>query len=108
MMINPPSSPRRKRACRPRELRQEAPPPMAILQDEIQMLRSVMRRVIALADEGRSLEELLHVLDTLSSAAARLARLLKAEQDFSKETEDIGEILNQALGEVIETLKKEG
>ena len=78
------------------------------MRGEIQMLRSVMRRVIALADEGRSLEELLHVLDTLSSASDRLARLLKAEQHFSKETENIGEILNQALGEVIETLKKEG
>ena len=49
-----------------------------------------------------------HVLDTLGSASTRLARLLKAEQDFSQESDDIGALLNQALGEVIETLKKEG
>lgn len=107
MMKTSPTPPHRQRAAKPREPRQDTPPE-AVLRDEIQMLRSVMRRVIALAGEGRSLEELLHVLDTLSSAAARLARLLKAEQDFSKETEDISEILNQALGEVIDTLKKEG
>lgn len=101
------SSSHRQRAERPPAIPNNTPPE-TVLRGEIQMLRSVMRRVIALADEGRSLEELLHVLDTLSSASDRLARLLKAEQHFSKETENIGEILNQALGEVIETLKKEG
>jgi len=72
------------------------------------MLRFLMRRVITLAKEGQSLEELLQVLDTFSSAATRLAKLLKADQDFSAENENLGELLNQALNEVIETMKKGG
>lgn len=77
------------------------------LKEEIRMLRSVMRRVINLAEGGQSLDELLRVLDTFSSAATRLAKLLKAEQQFARDAENVGEILNQALSEVIDALKKE-
>jgi len=107
MRETPPSPTRRARAANPRATPQKTSPE-TVLRDEIQMLRTMMRRVIALADEGRSLEELLRVLDTLSSAAARLTKLLKAEQEQKKENENIGELLNQALSEVIETLKTEG
>ncbi|MCC6147308.1 MAG: hypothetical protein IT308_07035 [Anaerolineaceae bacterium] len=103
----PPSPPPPRRAGKSHRIRRDTPP-AAILRDEITMLRAMIRRVTALADDGRSLEELLHVLDTLGSASSRVARLLKAEHDFMQQTEDIGALLNQALGEVIETLKREG
>ncbi len=72
------------------------------------MLRSVMQRVIALAEEDQTLDELLRVLDIFSSASTRLAKLLKTEQEFTRDAENFGAGLNQVLSEVIETLKKDG
>jgi len=75
------------------------------LQDEIGMLRMVMRQVMSLADDGRSLNDLLHILDSLSQASTRLASLLKAERALGEEQE-LGSALNQALAEVIRELQR--
>lgn len=72
------------------------------------MLRSMMRRAAALADESCSLDEILKLLDTLSKASTRLAGLIKAEQQFAGNEHDFGSALNQAIGEVLNELKKEG
>lgn len=98
MSLSDPPTPRKSRPARRRGGTQPA-----ALRDEILMLRSVMRRVMALADEGRPLAELLHILDSLSKASNRLANLLKAERQLD-ENQDVAEALNEALAEVIREL----
>ncbi|MBN2047764.1 MAG: hypothetical protein JW750_07985 [Anaerolineaceae bacterium] len=71
--------------------------------DEIHMIRGIMQRVMALADEGRTLPELLRVLDTLSMASTRLATLLKTDAQFSKQ-EDVAAALNLALAELLDEM----
>ncbi|HHY88990.1 MAG TPA: hypothetical protein GYA06_08740 [Chloroflexi bacterium] len=68
------------------------------LTEEIAMLRVVLRRVMALADEGRPLPELLRIAETLGKAATRLATLLKAERQLGQ-----GEVTS-ALDEVLEEM----
>ncbi len=75
------------------------------LRDEIRMLRAVIRRVGGLADEGRSMEDLLDLLDGLSAACSRLANMLRTEQFLS--TQEIAGLLNQRLSGVIEDLRQE-
>jgi len=74
------------------------------LQDEIRMMRLIIRRVMNLADEGRSLAEVLRVLDSVGAASTRLARLLKAEGELDKK-QGMAEALSQALAKVTEDLK---
>ncbi len=73
------------------------------LQDEILMLRAMMRRIKALADEGRSLPELLSVLKVLGLASTRLVTLLKAERALA-EDQDLAAALSQALSQVTKEL----
>lgn len=76
------------------------------LQDEIRMLRNLMRRIRALADEGRPLPELLRILETLGKSSTRLATLLKTERLLAGD-EDFGQALNDALKDVIRDLTGE-
>jgi hypothetical protein len=74
------------------------------LQDEIRMIRLIIRRVLNLADEGRSLAEVLHVLDTVGEASTRLAGLLKAADALDKK-QGVAAALSQALSEITEEMK---
>lgn len=70
------------------------------------MVRAVIRRVMALADNGHSLSELLKLLDTLSKASGRLATLLKAERTLCEDL-DVASALKRALADVLEELESE-
>jgi hypothetical protein len=74
------------------------------LQDEIRMIRLIIRRVLSLADEGRSLAEVMRVLDTVGRASIRLANLIKAAEALDKK-QGVAEALSQALSEVTKELK---
>jgi hypothetical protein len=74
------------------------------LEDEIRMIRLIIRRVLNLADEGRSLDEVLKVLDTVGRASTRLAGLLKAADALDKK-QGLAAALSQAISEVTEELK---
>ncbi len=73
------------------------------LQQEIAMLRTWMKMVQSMADEGNSLAELLKTLDILGKSSIRLATLLRAERDLCEE-KDFGSVFNQALAEVIKEM----
>jgi hypothetical protein len=73
------------------------------LLDEILMLRVMMRRVKALADEGRSLPELLSVLRVLGLASTRLVTLLMADRSLA-EDQDLAAALSKALSQVTDEL----
>jgi hypothetical protein len=75
------------------------------LSGEIRVLRALMRRVGSLADEGRSLDEMLSILETLARASAHLATLLKAEQQLES-GQSVGALLNQALDEIIAEMRR--
>jgi len=72
------------------------------LNDEIGMLRVVMRRVFeAAANEAASLADWQEALSTLSAAANRLANLLKANQKLEAASSEAGAALRQALSEMV-------
>lgn len=77
------------------------------LQEEIDMLRALMRMVEKLADEGKSLGEMLKMLDILGKSSTRLASLLRAQKVLCEERE-FGSVFNQALSEVIEEMGMDG
>ena len=65
-----------RKSARPDQQAQEAED----LRDEIEMLREIIRRIGQLVDEGRTLEELLRVLNTTSMACTRILKLIKDQQ----------------------------
>lgn len=70
--------------------------------DEIAMLKVAIRRVFAEMDgEG---PELTKTLEALSSAAARLAGLVKLEQAMGTRSQDVAHALSQALDDVLKEL----
>ena len=73
------------------------------LKDEIAMLRSLMRRVAALADGGCETPDLLRVAETIGSAGTRLAALLKAERELSGS--EVASALDQVLEEMIDEIR---
>ena len=76
-------------------------------QDEIAMLRAIIRLLRELAYEERPLPERLRIYDALSKLATRLGTLLKTERALD-EGQDLTGTLSQALAEVIHELSQEG
>lgn len=75
------------------------------LEDEIALLRILMRRVFEYADAAAdSLEEWEHALSTLGSAASRLAGLLRTQQAITGKSRDVVGLLSEAIGEVAHEL----
>jgi hypothetical protein len=75
------------------------------LEDEIALLRILMRRVFEYADAAAdSLEEWEHALSTLGSAASRLAGLLRTQQAITGKNKDVVGMLSEAIGEVAHEL----
>jgi hypothetical protein len=72
------------------------------LQEEIAMLRLVMRRVFEHASDAElDLSAWSETLDTLGAAATRLGRLLRTQRDLGGESQGLSQALAQALGEVM-------
>jgi hypothetical protein len=94
----------RKRAAKP--VAQAKTPGAAeagALHEEIAMLRTFIRMIENLADDGKPLGELLKILDMLGKSSTRLASLLRAQRALCEEKE-FGAVFNQALSDVIREL----
>lgn len=73
---------------------------------EIAILREMIVRINALAEEETNLPELRRVLDSLSSASVRLANLLNAEKNLCADSEDYSAALQFALAEMLKRFKQ--
>ncbi len=70
------------------------------LDEEIAILRELIRSAADQQKPGMSLEDQLELLDTVGKAAPALARLLKARRDLANEELDPAALLRQALLEL--------
>jgi hypothetical protein len=73
------------------------------LHSAVSMLQCLLPRVVELADEGKSLKELLQILDTVGKTSSRLSTLLKTQKQMTG-GENLADFLNQALAEVVQEL----
>ena len=91
--------------------RKSAPPLKETIEDSaaealhsaVSMLQYLLPRVVELADEGKSLKELLQILDTVGKTSNRLCTLLKTQKQITG-GENLADFLNQALAEVVQEL----
>ena len=75
------------------------------LQDEINLLRVVMRRVFGVAsEEEQDADTWFRALASLGLAAGRLANLLRTQHTLRAEGEDLLGVISQAIGEVASEL----
>ena len=74
------------------------------LEDEIGMLRVIIRRVVELAEGLESLEEATGTLNCVGSALTRLARLLEIQKRMTGANSEVEAAFLQALAEVQEEL----
>lgn len=70
------------------------------LDEEIAILRELIRSAADQQKPDMSLEDQLELLDTVGKAAPALARLLKARRDLANEELDPATLLRQALLEL--------
>lgn len=77
------------------------------LSDEIRIMRTLIRQAVTLADDGRSLDELLSILGTVSRASANLATLLKAEKALD-ESQSAADYVKAALNEIRIEMERKG
>ncbi|MHB8934164.1 MAG: hypothetical protein ACYC6H_11930 [Bellilinea sp.] len=77
------------------------------LSDEIRIMRTLIRQAVTLADDGRSLDELLSILGTVSRASANLATLLKAEKALD-ESQSASDYVKAALNEIRLDMERRG
>jgi hypothetical protein len=78
------------------------------LSDEVALLRVMIRRVVELATGGGSsgdLEKAIAALNTLGTAATRLANLLKTEKKLAAGDSEMSKALNKALDDVLAELR---
>jgi len=112
---NPEEHSRRKRGAQPGNLnalkhgyysqRLREPGAEADLEEEIIVLRTLVRRASELAtDPEVSLATLLKALDAISSATDRLAHLLRAQKEFGETSMSVEAVISQAIAEVAREL----
>jgi len=77
------------------------------LSDEIRIMRTLIRQAVILADDGRSLDELLSILGTVSRASANLATLLTAEKALD-ESQSAADYVKAALNEIRIEMERKG
>ena len=75
---------------------------------EIGILRGMIVRINALAEEEETLPELRRVLDSLSSASVRLVNLLQAEKSLLQDDEEHAASLQSALAEMLKRFEQSG
>ncbi len=73
------------------------------LHSAVTIMQDLLLRVVALADEGKSLKELLQILDTVGKTSNRLSTLLKNQKQLTG-GENLADFLNQALAEVVQEM----
>jgi hypothetical protein len=73
------------------------------LHSAVTIMQDLLIRVVALSDEGKSLKELLQILDTVGKTSNRLSTLLK-NQNALGGGDNLAEFLNQALAEVVQEM----
>jgi hypothetical protein len=73
------------------------------LHSAVSMLQCLLPRVVELADEGKSLKELLQILDIVGKTSSRLSSLVKTQKQMTG-GENLADFLNQALAEVVQEL----
>ncbi|MDX9863852.1 MAG: hypothetical protein RBT34_03500 [Anaerolineaceae bacterium] len=73
---------------------------------EISILRGLIGRINALAEEETTLPELRRVLDSLSSASVRLVNLLQAEKRLHEEGNAHAAALQAALSEMLKRFEQ--
>jgi hypothetical protein len=74
------------------------------LQDEIEMLRVITRRVLTLAEGSQDIETMSNLLGTLGLSATRLASLLKTQRLLSTGDQDTAHAISEALSQVVREL----
>lgn len=80
--------------------------PNASLSDEINLVRSVLLRVKEISNEEYDLGDLLKLLNSVSLAGTRLAKLLQADAQLSKK-EDLTDALNRTLAKLLDEMDSE-
>jgi hypothetical protein len=73
------------------------------LHSAVTIMQDLLLRVVALADEGKSLKELLQILDAVGKTSNRLSTLLKNQKSLNG-GENLADFLNQALAEVVQEM----
>ncbi|GAP22236.1 hypothetical protein [Leptolinea tardivitalis] len=73
------------------------------LHSSITLMQDLLVRVVALADEGKNLKELLQILETVGKTSNRLSLLLKNQKQLGG-GENLADFLNQALAEVVQEM----
>ncbi len=70
------------------------------LHSTVTIMQDLLPRVITLADEGKSLRDLLQILETVGKTSNRLSTLLKNQKALDGDG-DLADFLNQALADVV-------
>lgn len=78
---------------------------IASLENEITLLRVMMRRTMELADGIDDLREATRVLDALGAAAGRLAGLLRAQKSLSVSQSGVADEISVAIQQVNQELR---
>lgn len=73
------------------------------LQEEINMLRILMKVVLAMAEESDSLAERLRILETFGKSCTRISALIKTERMLAGDR-DVATALNQALDKLMDDI----
>ncbi len=73
------------------------------LNDEIHLLRILMRRALELSSDTEDLAECLATLKAISAASARLTNMLRVQKLIGK-SNDIPDLITQAIAEVNQEL----
>lgn len=73
------------------------------LHSAVTIMQDLLVRVVTLADEGKSLKELLQILDAVGKTSNRLSVLLKNQKQLTG-GENLADFLNQALAEVVQEM----
>lgn len=75
----------------------------AALRSSVITIQDLIQRVVALADDGKNLKELLQILETIGKTSNRLSMLLKNQKALSG-GDNLADFLNQALAEVVQEM----
>ena len=71
------------------------------LQEEIGMMRVVIRRLLKMARECKDMGELIQVLNTLGLASTRVAGLMKTQKFLGGKRDSHEEMLDRAINDVL-------
>ena len=80
--------------------------PLDGLQDEIGMLRVLIRRVMELAQDVQDLDQALRLLNTLSLATANLSRLVKTQHLISTDFSEFDATVDDVISELVENWRQ--